>query len=351
MTHVRQDLALPDRITSVAQLDDVLTTPSAALCADLATLDGDLMIVGSAGKMGPTLSTLARRAFDANGDHRKVIAVSRFSDASARQQLDAAGIETIAADLHDPAALANLPDAANIVYMLGTKFGTTGREYQTWATNTYLAGRVADRFPDSRFTVFSSGNIYPLRPVVQGSADESTAPDPVGEYAQSCLARERLFEHAAHTHGTKVAIFRLNYAIDLRYGVLYDIASQVHAGKAVDIAMGNVNVIWQGDANEIALRMLTVASSPATVLNVTGPENISTRWLVHEFARRFGVEPKIEGEEAPTALLSNATAAFARFGYPSVPLGTMIDWVAAWIEQDGPTLNKPTHFQEREGKF
>jgi nucleoside-diphosphate-sugar epimerase len=351
MTEVRQSTALPGSISSVDELDDVLTTPSPALSADLASLTGDLMVIGSAGKMGPTLTTLAKRALEQAGVDRKVYAVSRFSDAAARQKLDAAGITTIAADLHDPQALADLPEAANIIYMLGTKFGTTGREYQTWATNAYLAGRVAERFPDARFTVFSSGNIYPLRPVVQGAAVEDTTPDPVGEYAQSCLARERLFEQAAHARGTKVAIFRLNYAIDLRYGVLYDIASQVHAGQAVDITMGNVNVIWQGDANEIALRMLTIADAPPVFLNVTGPETISVRWLVHEFAKRFGTEPKTVGEESPTALLSNATAAFARFGYPSVPLGKMLDWVAAWIEQDGPTLNKPTHFQEREGKF
>lgn len=351
MAEVRQSTALPDAIASVEELDDLLTTPSQALSDDLASLPGDLMIIGSAGKMGPTLTRLAKRALEQAGDRRTVYAVSRFSDAAARMNLDASGITTIPADLHDPRALADLPDAPNIVYMLGTKFGTTGREYQTWATNAYLAGRVAERFPDSRFTVFSSGNIYPLRPVVQGPASEATLPDPVGEYAQSCLARERLFEQAAYAHGTRVAIFRLNYAIDLRYGVLYDIASQVHAGKAVDIAMGNVNVIWQGDANEIALRMLTVADAPPVALNVTGPETISIRWLVHEFAKRFDVETQTVGEEAPTALLSNATAAFSRFGYPSVPLGKMIDWIAAWIENDGPTLNKPTHFQEREGKF
>jgi nucleoside-diphosphate-sugar epimerase len=336
---------------SVEQLDEILTTPSEALIADLASLDGDIMVIGSAGKMGPTLTVLAQRALQEAGGGRKVIAVSRFSDTAARERLEAAGVTTIPADLQDPRALADLPEASNIVYMLGTKFGTTGREYQTWAVNTYLAGQVAERFPAARFTVFSSGNIYPFRPVTQGGADETIAPDPIGEYAQSCLARERMFEYASRSAGTPVSIFRLNYAIDLRYGVLYDIASQVHAGQAVDVTMGNVNVIWQGDANAIALRSLVTASSPPEVLNVTGPENVSTRWLVGEFARRFGVEPKVTGEEAPTALLSNATRAFARFGYPSVPLGTMIDWVAGWIEAGGPTLGKPTHFQEREGNF
>lgn len=337
--------------STVEELEDLLTTPSDALVADLASLEGDIMVIGGAGKMGPTLATLAQRALDTAGQGRKAIAVSRFSDAAARERLDAAGVTTIAADLQDAQALASLPDVPNIVYMLGTKFGTTGREYQTWAVNAYLAGKVAERFPKSRFTVFSSGNIYPFRPVTQGGADESVAPDPVGEYAQSCLARERLFEYASRTNGTPVAIFRLNYAIDLRYGVLYDIAAQVYAGQAVDVTMGNVNVIWQGDANSIALRALTVASSPPEVLNVTGPETVSTRWLVGEFARRFGVEPEVTGDEAPTALLNNASKALAMFGNPGVSIGTMIDWVASWIEAGGPALNKPTHFQEREGNF
>ncbi len=350
-TAPQADGAHPPSIGSVDALEELLTAPSPALVADLATLDGDIMIIGAAGKMGPTLAILARRALTAAGGNHQVFAVARFSDAGAREKLDAAGVRTIAADLHNPAQLAALPETPNIVYMLGTKFGTTGREYQTWATNVYLAGRVAERFPTSRFTVFSSGNIYPLRPVTRGGADETVPPAPVGEYAQSCLARERIFEHVSRQRGTPVTIFRLNYAIDLRYGVLYDIGRQVFAGEPVDITMGNVNVIWQGDANTMALRCLTLAGSPPTVLNVTGPETLSTRWVVEEFARRFGIAPQITGEEAPTALLSNAARAFAHFGYPTVPPATMIDWLAAWISAGGPSLDKPTHFQEREGKF
>ena len=338
-------------IASVEELDNVMTTPSDALIADLASLDGDVMIIGAGGKMGPTLSVLAQRALDAAGGGHKAIAVARFSDPVAREKLDAAGVTTISADMHDAQALAALPDVQNIVYMLGTKFGTTGREYQTWATNVGVAGKVVERFPKARFTVFSSGNIYPFRPVTIGGATEDIPADPVGEYAQSCLARERMFEHGSVTRGTPVSIFRLNYAIDLRYGVLYDIASQVHAGDAVDITMGNVNVIWQGDANTMALRMLTRASSPPEIFNVTGPETIPMRYLVEEFAKRFGVEPKVTGEEAPTALLNNAAKAFHAFGYPTVPLATMIDWVAAWVAAGGPTLDKPTHFQARDGRF
>jgi nucleoside-diphosphate-sugar epimerase len=338
-------------IVSVEELDDRLTTPTEALVADMAALEGDLMIIGAAGKMGPTLATLARRALNESGTSCTVSAVARFSDSAARERLEAAGVQTIAADLHDPVQLASLPETHNIIYMLGTKFGTTGAEHQTWATNTYLAGRVAERFPEARWTVFSSGNVYPLRPVTHGGADETVPPDPVGEYAQSCLARERLFEHVSRQTGMAVTIYRLNYAIDLRYGVLYDIASQVQRGEAVDISMGNVNVIWQGDANSAALRSLRLADSPPMILNVTGPETISVRWLVEQFAARFGVEPKTLGEESDTALLNNAAAMFGHFGYPSIPLVTMLDWIADWIMRGMPTLDKPTHFQEREGKF
>lgn len=341
---------LPE-IRSEKALDDVLSTPSEALITDLAAVDGDIMIIGASGKMGPTLSMLAQRALEAAGNGHKAIAVARFSDRDMRKRLDAAGVETIAADMQDAADLAGLPDVPNIVYMLGTKFGTTGREYQTWATNVGVSGKVAERFPESRFTVFSSGNIYPFRPLTQGGATEAVPADPVGEYAQSCLARERMFEHASVTRGTPVAIFRLNYAIDLRYGVLWDIARQVFDGEPVDITMGNVNVIWQGDANTMALRMLTRASSPPEIFNVTGPETIPLRYLVEEFGKRFGIEPRITGTEAETALLNNAAKAFGEFGYPAVPLATMIDRVAAWIESGGPSLDKPTHFQARDGRF
>jgi nucleoside-diphosphate-sugar epimerase len=338
-------------VATVEELDHLLTTPSPALIADLQALDGDILVIGAAGKMGPTLATLAQRALDAAGGGRKVTAVARFSDAAARQHLEAMGVTTIAADLHDAEQLVALPDVPNIIYMVGTKFGTTGAEHQTWATNAYLAGNVAERFPEARWTVFSSGNVYPFRSVVLGGADESVPPDPVGEYAQTCLARERLFEHVSRRTGMPVTIMRLNYAIDLRYGVLHDIARQVRSGGTVDVSMGSVNVIWQGDANTIALRALLLASAPPTILNVTGPETISVRWLAEQFAVRFGLEPAIVGAESETALLNNAAACFGHFGYPSVPLATVLDWVADWVAGDMPTMDKPTHFQEREGKF
>jgi nucleoside-diphosphate-sugar epimerase len=336
---------------TVAALEAALSAPSPALISDLAGLDGDIIILGCAGKMGPTLAIQAQRALHSGGSSRRVIAVSRFSDGAVRARLDAAGVATIAADLHQGGALAALPDVPNVIYMLGTKFGTTGQEYQTWATNAYLGGRAAERYAGARIVVFSSGNVYPLLPVTRGGATEATPPAPVGEYAQSCLARERLFEHFSRQLATPVTIFRLNYAIDLRYGVLLDIGRLVFQGQPIELAMGNVNVIWQGDASEIALRALTVATSPPKILNVTGPEVIAVRWIAGEFARRFGVEPAFTGEEAPTALLNNAAEAFRLFGYPRVTLGQMIDWTAAWIQQGGPVHDKPTHFQEREGNF
>lgn len=342
---------LPDQITSVEQLNDLLTTPSEPLISDLSSLDGDIMVIGASGKMGPTLARLAQRALDEGGGKHKVYAVARFTDERARTELDTAGITTIAADLSDAEAIAQLPDAPNVVYMLGTKFGTTGREYQTWSTNVFVSGTTAHRYRESRITVFSSGNIYPFRPVVIGGATEEVTPSPIGEYAQSCLARERMFEHASMTHGTRISMFRLNYAIDLRYGVLDDIARQVHAGQPVDITMGNVNVIWQGDANEIALRSLLHADSPPSIFNVTGPETIPMRYLVERFAEAFGVEGRVDGTEAEAALLNNSTRTLGRFGYPRVPLDRMIDWVANWVQNGGESINKPTHFQTRDGQF
>lgn len=338
-------------IENVQQLEDILATPSPALVRDLARLGGDILIIGAGGKMGPSLARLARRAVAEGRGTQRVLAVARFSSRDARDGLDAAGIETVAADLLDPEDLAALPDAPNVIYMLGTKFGTTGREYETWATNTYLPGRVAERYARSRIVVFSTGNVYPLTPVTHGGATEDLPPEPVGEYAQSCLGRERIFEYFSRRSGTPVTIFRLNYAIDLRYGVLHDIGRAVHEGRPVSLAMGNANVIWQGDANTLALRALTVAASPPRILNITGPETVSIRTIAEQFAAYFAKTPQFEGTESPTALLSNAARTFQHFGYPHVTLQQMVEWTAHWIDAGGPTLDKPTHFQEREGRF
>jgi nucleoside-diphosphate-sugar epimerase len=338
-------------IETEAQLNERLSRPVPGLIEDLARLPGDIVILGVGGKMGPTLARMARRAANEAGGRRRVIGVSRFSEPGVREELEAAGVETIVCDLLDRAAVARLPDAPNVIFMAGRKFGSTGDEARTWVMNAYVPALVAERYRDARIVVFSSGNVYPLVPVTSGGATEECPPAPIGEYAQSVLARERVFEHFSRVHGTPVVLLRLNYAIDLRYGVLLDIAQRVAARMPIDLTMGHVNVIWQGDANAIALRALTLCESPPKVLNVTGPETISVRWLASEFGARLGIQPILEGHEAETALLSNAARCFRYFGYPTVPLAQMIDWVAHWVRIGGPTLGKPTHFEQREGKF
>lgn len=301
--------------------------------------------------MGPSLARLAVNAIRQAGLNKKVIGVSRFSNKELRRELEEAGVEIISADLSDDKALQALPETQNILYMAGNKFGTTGNEHFTWMMNAYLPGRVAERFRNSRMVVFSTGNVYPFTPVSQGGATERTSPNANGEYGQSCLGRERIFEHFSHKNGTPMFIYRLNYAIDLRYGVLLELARSVREGLPIDITMGHANVIWQGDANEIALRALLRCSSPPNVMNITGPETLSLRWAANEFGRKLGIEPIFTGAEAPTALLSNAAKAAATFGYPRVSLAEMIDWIGDWVGQGGETWNKPTHFQEREGKY
>ncbi len=343
---------LPDLIESEQQLDDVLTEPTPEAVRALAEAEGDLLILGIGGKMGPTLGRLAARAIAAGGLHKRVIGVSRFSSREAERQLREAGVETISRDLLADGALESLPDAANVIFMAGRKFGSTGAESLTWAMNAYLPALVARRYRDSRIVAFSTGNVYPLVPVTSGGASESHPVGPVGEYAQSCLGRERLLEHFSRQHGTPMTIVRLNYAIDLRYGVLLDVATKVWAGEPVDVTMGNANAIWQGDANLVVLRCLGICASPPTVVNVTGPETISIRHLANRFAELFGRgAPALVGEESPTALLSNASRAHALFGYPRVSLDRMVRWVAHWVAIGGSTLNKPTHFETRDGRF
>jgi nucleoside-diphosphate-sugar epimerase len=336
---------------TLEQLDQAMTQPSTALIEMMKNLDGDIMLLGVGGKMGPTLAKLAMEANRAAGLHRKIYGVSRFSEPGLKEELEAYGIETIACDLLDDHALQALPDVKNIIYMAGTKFGTSGNEHFTWAMNTYLPGRVAEKYRNSRIVIFSTGNVYPMTPVLEGGASESLSPLPNGEYGQSCLGRERIFEYFSHKYGTPILIYRLNYAIDLRYGVLLEIAKSVKNGEAIDLSMGHFNCIWQGDANEIALRSLLACSSPVNVLNVTGPETVSVRYAAREIGRRLGKEPIFNGQESGTALLSNASKCMQLFGYPNVSLLQMIDWVTEWLENDGAMINKPTHFQEREGKY
>ena len=333
---------------NLEELEDRLSEPTPAVIAALDALDGNLMILGAAGKMGPTLARMAKRAV---GKSRRVIAVSRFSDPSTRTSLDQHGVETLSADLLDVDALLALPDVDNIVFMAGMKFGATGNEPLTWAMNSFLPGLVCQRFTTSRIAAFSTGNVYPLTPLHQGGSIETDAPGPVGEYAQSCLGRERIFQYFAESYDTPVSILRLNYAVELRYGVLCDIARKVWEGTPISMAMAAVNVVWQGDANAWALQSLANASSPASIFNLAGPEQLSVRRIATQLGMLLGQEPLFEGEEAPHALLSNGQKAHRAFGYPTVGVEQILEWTAQWIKNDGPTLGKPTKFEVRDGKF
>lgn len=340
--------------TDEAALEERLATPSPALVADLGRLEGDLLVLGAGGKMGPSLCTLARRALDAaDRSDVTVYAVSRWSDKTAADALEAAGVSTVAFDLMDPAAdLKELPDAGNIVFMVGAKFGSAGAPSHAWAVNAAMPDRVARRWPDARIAAFSTGNVYPLVPVASGGCTENDPVGPVGEYAMSCLGRERIFDHAALTRGTRIANIRLNYAVDLRYGVLADIAHRVQSGEPVDVTTGHTNVVWQGYANEVALRsLLHTTDSEAFTLNLTGPETASVRRIARWFGKEFDKDPVIAGEEAPTALLSDASACHALFGYPDVTLRTLVEWQADWLRRGLPLSGKPTKFQVRDGRF
>lgn len=328
-----------------------LLEPSDSLVQDIASLEGDILILGVGGKMGPAIATLAKHAVDKAQVRKKIIGVSRFSEPGLQDQVNQEGIETIAADLLNDGQLQALPDVKNILYLAGTKFGTDGKEPITWAMNVYLPGRVAEKYKHSNIVAFSTGNVYPLTPVLMGGATENCQPEPVGEYAQSCLGRERIFQYHSSKYDTPLLIYRLNYANDLTYGVLLEIAKSVKENKPVNLIMGNVNVIWQGDANEIAIRALNHCSVPSKILNVTGPETLSVRWLAEQFGKMFGQTPEFINEEQPTALLSNAAESFRLFGYPKTPLKQIMELLVEWINQGGKTINKETHFQERKGQF
>ncbi|MGH9505123.1 MAG: NAD-dependent epimerase/dehydratase family protein [Terriglobales bacterium] len=339
------------KIQSVAELEERLSRPGDADVAAMAALNGDLLILGAGGKMGPSLARLARRAADQSGSAKRIVAVARFSDPGLPAQLAAERIEPIACDLLEPGALAKLPEIPNVIFMAARKFGTAGAEHLTWAMNTYLPGLVAERYRHSRIVAFSTGNVYPLRSVAEGGAVESTPVGPVGEYAQSALGRERMFEYGSQQWGTPIAILRLNYAIDLRYGVLLDIGRAVFERRPVDLRMPLVNVIWQGDANSWCLRSFAHCQSPALLLNITGREILSVREIAMEFGRHFGIEPEFAGRPGATALLNNAARAHSLFGEPTVGTTEMIEWTAHWIREGGAVLNKPTHFQARDGSF
>jgi len=337
-------------IKTAPQLEEQLSAPTPGVVEAVQQLDGDLLILGAGGKVGPTLAQMAARAFEAAGVAHRLIAVSAEYSRAARQRLNRLGVETIKTDLLAPGAIEALPDAPNVMYMLGMKFGSTGAEWNTWAVNVHLAGLAVRRYQGARIVAFSSGNVYPFTPVGRG-ATETTPPEPVGEYAMSCLGRERMFDYYAHNAGTKVLHYRLNYAVELRYGIVHDVGVQVWNGTPIDLTTGYVNVVWQGYANAAALQCFPLADSPPKILNVTGPETVSIRWMAERFGAIMGKQPKFTGEEAATALQNNAAECHRRFGYPQVSVETVIEWVAHWIASGGADLGKPTHYETRDGKF
>jgi nucleoside-diphosphate-sugar epimerase len=339
------------QILSPADLEGELSKPSEADIALMKCLDGDLLILGAGGKIGPSLAKLARRAADAAGRKRRIIAVSRFGSESARRELESTGIVTIACDLLDPAQVASLPRCESVFYLAGRKFGSSGRPDLTWAMNAIAPSLAARHFSNSRIVVYSTGNVYAFQSLSSRGSVESDLPAPVGEYAQSCLARERIFEYYSREFGTRCLLFRLNYATDLRYGVLVDIATKVMAGETVPLIVPAFNILWQGDANSYALRCLELCASPPEILNVTGPETVSVRQAAEFFGRQFQREPRFDETEGTSALLSDASRCYSLLGSPSVRLETLLQWVADWIGAGREALDKPTHFEVADGRF
>ena len=344
-------MKLPDRINTDDELEDRLSEPSSSDLECASRLNGDVLILGAGGKMGPSLARRVHRAAARSGSGSRVIAASRFSSADARASLESDGIRTIVCDLVDPAQIAALPRCPHVLFLAGRKFGTTDRTDLTWAINTVVPARVCEHFRQSRIVVFSTGNVYSLVPRDGRASTEDDAPAPVGEYAQSCLGRERVVEFVSRQHGMQAVILRLNYAVDLRYGTLVDIARRVFAGEPVDLTMGFFNTIWQGDANSYALRSLSLCSTPPTVLNVTGPERIAVREIARWFGSAFDRSPRFVNAEGPLALLSDSSRCRARLGEPEVPLAVLQQWVAHWIQSGGSSLNKPTQFEVIDGRF
>lgn len=336
---------------SEAELDELLSRPSAGVVHALESCPGDVAILGAGGKMGPSVARMVRRAADQGGEPRRVLAVSRFASGPLADQLTETGIEVVRADLTDWASLASLPETPNVIFLAGQKFGTRALPSTTWVTNTVVPALVADRFRGSRIVALSTGNVYPLTPAQRAGSEEDDAPGPIGEYAWSCLGRERVLEHASRARGTPIAIVRLNYAVDLRYGVLVDVALKVANGSPVDVGMGFVNVIWQGDAAAQVVQCLAHAAVPPFVVNVTGPEVLSIRDVALEFGRLLGREPVFTGTEAGDALLSDTTRSQSLWGTPSIAATRLIAWVADWVAHGGVTLGRPTHFEQREGSF
>src|SRR6201995_6052968 len=338
---------LPQTISDIAALDELLCRPTQALIDDLRKVDGAIMILGVAGKMGPTLAGLAKAA----APDRRIIGVARFSEPGIKDWLQARGIETINCDLLDEAAIKALPKAPNIVFMAGRKFGAEGDLSLTWAMNSHVPALVAQAFPSSRIVAFSTGCVYPFVPVDGKGSTEEMAPNPPGEYAQSCVGRERMFEYFSRKFATPGRLFRLNYAIDMRYGVLHDIATKVANGTPIDVSLGHVNFIWQGDAAVHALRCLAHCEVPTSPINVSGHEILRVRDLAAKLGALLGREPVIAGKEEPTAWLTNTSQAVKLFGLPIVDTEQLIKWTADWVSRSMPSLGKPTKYEVRDGRY
>lgn len=339
------------QINDVEQLEDCLSRPTAGLVERFSELDGDIIFLGAGGKMGPTMARMARRASDLAGTERKIIAVSRFSDAAAAKRLESWGVEVVSADLLDETAVASLPDAPNVCYLAGMKFGASGNEPFTWAMNTLLPSMVCRHYRGSRMVALSTGNVYGLTSVESAGSRESDALNPLGEYAMSCLGRERMFQYFSESLGIPTALVRLNYATELRYGVLVDIARKVFDGEPVDISMSFFNTIWQRDANAMILQLLGETRTPAEAFNVTGPTHLRTRDVAEAFGRLMNRDVNFVGDETDTALLSDSSRIYAVTGEPEVEAAQMIAWIAHWLENQGELLGKPTHFEARNGKY
>lgn len=338
---------LPERIEDEEMLEEVMSRPPSWLCDRLRQLDGDIMVLGVGGKVGPTLARMAKRA----APEKRVVGVARFSDPAIRERLESWDVETISCDLLDREAVAALPETRNIVYMAGKKFGTDEDPSFAWAMNTHVPALVAETFRASRIVAFSTLCVYPFAPVAEGGSSEEVQPGPTGDYATSCVGRERIFSYFSRRHDTPGRLARLNYAIDMRYGVLHDIATWVRTGTPIPIGTGYASVIWQGDAIAQIVGSLAHTTVPTSPINIGGPEHMSVIMAAREFGRRFGKEPIFEGEVQERGWYNNTLAAQKLFGYPSVPLGVLIDWVADWIERDMPSHDKPTHYEERGGQF
>ena len=339
------------KIEDVRQLEEVLSRPTEDVIETMGRIEGDIIVLGVGGKIGPTLAMMARRASDAAGVKRRVIGVARFSSPELREHLSAHGIETIACDLLDRAALESLPEVPNVFYLAAKKFGSTGAESTTWAMNVYLPGLVCEKFTGSRIVAYSTGNVYPLVPTDSSGAIETTPTEPVGDYAMSCLGRERIFSHFSETRGTPVSLVRLNYATELRYGTLVDIAGQVLAGQPVDLSMGYFNAVWQGDSNAMTLRALEHVSSPPFVVNLAGPEKLSVRHCAEYLGQQMGKTATFTGTESLDAFLSDGRLGYEKLGHTTVDAQEMMGMIADWQVRGGSTLGKPTHFQTRDGKF